>query len=95
MSAIDFPSVRNHHEQAVFDMVLAQRGLYPAVADAELADVACVALNRLPARYIRNTVDFLFYLTEHERAELEQSVHEAVKHAFEFVLARVAMRARA
>lgn len=91
----DFTSIRNHHEQAVFDAVLAQRNVYPAVAGDELlADVACVALNRLPARYIRHPVDFLFYLTERERGELEKSVRDAVKHAFEFVQARVAMRAR-
>jgi Late competence development protein ComFB len=95
MNAIDFSSVRNHHEQAVFDAVLAQRSVYPAVAEAEMADVACVALNRLPARYIRHPVDFLFYLTERERAELDKAVRAAVKHAFEFVQARVAMRARA
>ena len=95
MTAIDFSSVRNHHEQAVFDAVLAQRDVYPAVGETELADVACVALNRLPARYIRHPVDFLFYLTERERADLDKAVREAVKHAYEFVQARVAMRARA
>jgi hypothetical protein len=65
------------------------------VGDPELADVACVALNRLSARYIRHPADFLFYLTERERADLDKAVREAVKHAFEFVQARVAMRARA
>lgn len=95
MSHADFASIRNHHELAVFEAVLAQRTVYPAVADeALLADVACVALNRLPARYIRHSVDFLFYLTERERVDLEKSVRDAVKHAFEFVQARVAMRAR-
>jgi hypothetical protein len=96
MNHVDFSSVRNHHEQAVFDAVLAQREVYPAVDGPEvLADVACVALNRLPARYVRHEVDFLFYLTERERGELESAVREAVKYAFEFVQARVAMRARA
>ena len=95
MSAIDFTTIRNHHEQAVFDAVLVHRDVYPAVAGDELlADVACVALNRLPARYIRHQVDYLFYLSEREREDLEKSVREAVKHAFEFVQARVAMRSR-
>ncbi len=95
MSHVDFASIRNHHEQAVFDAVLAQRHVYPAVDTDELvADVACVALNRLPARYIRHPVDYLFYLTERERSDLEKAVRDAVKHAYEFVQARVAMRAR-
>jgi hypothetical protein len=92
----DFASITNHHEQDVFDAVLARRDVYPAVGgNADLlADVACVALNRLPARYIRHRVDYLFYLTERERAELEIAVDEAVKYAYEFVQARVAMKAR-
>ncbi len=95
MSSTNFTSIHNHHEQAVFDAVVAQQAVYPAVAGAELlADVACVALNRLPARYLRHAVDFLFYLTERERAELDAAVKEAVKFGYEFVQARVAMRAR-
>jgi hypothetical protein len=53
-----------------------------------------VALNRLPTRYIRHQVDLAFYLTEKERQENEKQVNEAVSYAFEFVQARVAMRAR-
>ena len=40
--------------------------------DDLLADVACVALNRLPPRYIRHEVDFAFYLSERERTESER-----------------------
>jgi hypothetical protein len=53
-----------------------------------------VALNRLPPRYIRHAVDYSFYLTERERAENETAINEAVAFAFEFVQAKVAMRAR-
>ena len=94
MSA-DFASIHNFHERAVFEAV--QRGVsrYPQMADDDvLADVACVALNRLAPRYIRHEVDFAFYLTEKERLESERQVEAAVKHAFEFVQARRAMRAR-
>ena len=59
-----------------------------------LPDVACVALNRLGSRYIRHTVDLNFYLTEKERLAIEQTIGEAVTYAFEFVQARIAMRAR-
>lgn len=96
MKLAAFASIHNHNEQIVLDAVLAQRDVYPAVASDELmADVACVALNRLPARYIRHEVDFLFYLSDRERAEQDALVRDAVKHAYEFVQARAAMRARA
>ncbi len=92
----DFSSIHNQNEQAVQAAVLNGRGAHPALAaDAELlADVACVALNRLPARYIRHRVDYAFYLTEHEAAANDSAVADAVKYAFEFVQSRMALRVR-
>ena len=92
----DFASVRNHQERAVYAAVQAQALQYPGLAhDAELlADVACVALNRLPPRYIRHEVDFAFYLSDDERIEGERLLHKTVGQAFGFVQARTAMRAR-
>ncbi|MDH4052638.1 MAG: late competence development ComFB family protein [Rubrivivax sp.] len=95
--SVDFSSVRNHNELAVFDAVTAAIPQYPGLATRGdlLADVACVALNRLPARYIRHAVDLAFYQTERERADSDKALRDAVDFAFGFVQARVAMRARA
>jgi len=51
-------------------------------------------LSRLPPRYIRHEVDFVFYLSDRERLDNDRQVHEAVDFAFGFVQARTAMRAR-
>jgi hypothetical protein len=95
-AAVDFTSVRNHNERAVYDTVLREAPRYPGLAHNPelLADVACVALNRLPPRYIRHEVDFAFYLSERERTESERQLVESVEYAFGFVQARTAMRAR-
>jgi hypothetical protein len=95
-TSVDFSTVHNHHERAVFAAVLALAPRHPGLAGqpALLADVACVALNRLPPRYIRHSVDFSFYLSDRERAEAEQQLDDAVRHAFGYVQARTAMRAR-
>ena len=92
----DFTSVRNHNERAVYDAVMRQAPQFPGVAHSAelLADVACVALNRLPPRYIRHEVDFVFYLSERERGDSDRQLAEAVEYAFGFVQARTAMRAR-
>jgi hypothetical protein len=90
----DYSSVHNHYERPVFEAVSAAAAKYPGVAADLLPDVACVALNRLGARYIRHTVDLAFYLTEKERLHIEQAISDAVLFAFEFVQARAAMRAR-
>jgi hypothetical protein len=95
--SVDFSSVRNHHERAVFAAVIAAAPRFPGLRSEPelLADVACVALNRLPPRYIRHEVDYAFYVSDAERVETERLVHEAVEYAFGFVQARHAMRARA
>lgn len=94
--SIDFNSVRNQNERAVYAAVLVHAEQYPGIGHDEdlLADVACVALNRLPPRYIRHQVDYVFYLSESEREASNQALAEAVDYAFGFVQARTAMRAR-
>lgn len=94
--SVDFSSVRNLHEQAVYALVQQGAARHPYVAaDPELlADVACVALNRLPPRYIRHAADHAFYQREGDQQARERAVHDAVDFAFGFVQARQAMRAR-
>lgn len=89
-----FESIHNFYEQPVLDAVTAAAARYPHLSADLLADVACVALNRLPTRYIRHPVDLAFYMPDKERIENERAIVEAVQHAFEFVQARTAMRAR-
>src|SRR6185369_12169983 len=90
----DFSSIHNHYEQPVFEAVLRTHAHYPQIAAPLLPDVACVALNRLPVRYIRHDVDLAFYLSERERAQQAQAIDEAVRFAFEFVQARTVLGAR-
>ena len=94
MSDADFESIRNHYEQPVLETVGELAPQYPGLRPDLLADVACVALNRLPPRYIRHPVDLAFYMTDKERVDNERAIDEAVRHAFEFVQARSLMRAR-
>ena len=93
---MDIASIHNHHECAVYACVQAMAQHFPHMQDDAdmLADIACVALNRLPPRYIRHDVDFAFFQTERERTETERAIAEAVEFAFGFVQARNAMRAR-
>lgn len=92
--AADFTTLHNYYEKQVVDQVLDLAPNYPLLKRDHLPDVACVALNRLPPRYIRHQVDLAFHMTEKERMDSEQLIQDAVKFAFEFVQARYAMRAR-
>jgi hypothetical protein len=92
----NFDQVHNYYERLVFEEV-ALRAHQPEHMDYTsdmLADVACLALNRLPARYVRHDVDMMFYLTEQERHAIEQSLDEVLKFSFSFVKERMARSAR-
>jgi hypothetical protein len=84
----NFDQVHNYFERLVFEDVARKASEYPDFTMDMLGDVACVALNRLPARYVRHDVDMMFYLTEQERHAIELSMNEALEFAFGFVRAR-------
>lgn len=88
-----FEQVHNYYERLVFEEVARQAHEYPELTPDMLADVACVTLNRLPARYVRHDVDMMFYLTEHERHAIEQSLSESLQFAFNFVRSRASKSA--
>ena len=90
----NFDQVHNYYERLVFEEVAtrAHNESYTHFTPDMLADVACVALNRLPARYVRHDVDMMFYLTEHERHAIELSLEEAMQFAFGFVWERANKR---
>ena len=79
-------NIHNHYERLVLDEVLAYQAKKGTSFDEErLADVVCVALNHLPARYVRHSIDIAFYLTVSERDQMDKLVRNAVKDAFALV----------
>jgi hypothetical protein len=84
----NFEQVHNYFERLVFEEVARRAEAHPEFTLDMLGDVACVALNRLPARYVRHDVDMMFYLTEQERHAIEVSLNEVLEFAFAFVLER-------
>lgn len=81
----NFEQVHNYYERLVFEEVVRRSAQYLDFTTDMLIDVACVALNRLPARYVRHDVDLMFYLTEQERHAIELSMESAMDYAFAFV----------
>jgi len=81
----NFEQVHNYYERLVFEEVARRSQAFTDFTSDMLADVACVALNRLPARYVRHDVDMMFYLTEHERHAIELSLEDSLQFAFRFV----------
>jgi hypothetical protein len=75
--------ISNFYEKLVVDELTSRESLDES--DDVLIDIACVALNQLPSRYFRYSVDMAFYLSATENVKMEEDVKKAVDHAIEFV----------
>lgn len=84
-----FESVHNYYEKLVYEEIL-KALTKDGIAESRdfLEDVACVALNKLPTRYIRHDIDLAFYMTSSEREHMESSVRDAVYQAVDYVMKR-------
>lgn len=79
--------IRNYYEQPVLQLIIAD---YPRARQDRgyLADVACIALNQLPAKYIRHNVDMTFFLSSSEMQEIDNRIKHAVSVAATYVESR-------
>ena len=84
---MDFRSIHNYYEYLTIEY-MKDKSLDEVLTDKNsdfLLDVACYALSRLPARYMRHEIDMAFYLTSAEREKMDQEVRLAVDTAIEFI----------
>ncbi|CCE22399.1 late competence development ComFB family protein [Methylotuvimicrobium alcaliphilum] len=79
-------NINNYYERLVVDQLwsMAQKSKEPLPQDF-IDDVACLALNRLPACYVRSMVDKSSYITDQAYQEMENAVAEAINQAIEQV----------
>lgn len=84
----DVDSIQNYYERLVLQEVALQSNRVQAGDSDFLADVACVALNRLPPRYIRHNVDMSFFMSPQELHEIEEKIKNAVSIALNYVESR-------
>lgn len=83
---MEFTSVHNFYEKRVFEEIMRQNNqLDTPVSKESMEDAACLALNKLPPRYIRFDVDTIFFLGRDETLAINETVFQVVKEALEFV----------
>ncbi len=74
-------TVHNYYERLVFNEI--KEHYTDKIEDENtLADMACLALNRLAPRYIRYDIDMSFYMSGAEHLEIEKRVSKAVRKAY-------------
>lgn len=83
---IDF--IHNYYERLVVEEIFAQSSRVQEGDRDFLADVACVALNRMPPRYIRHDVDMTFFMSPQDIQEISHKVVQAVTDALHYVASR-------
>lgn len=77
-------NIHNYYEKMVADQLTDEFGKDYSDPDY-LADIASVALNRLPPRYYRHEIDMAFYLPPSEHREMEEKVKQAIEEAIEYI----------
>ena len=83
---MSFESIHNYYEILVLEELnIMKQNTELEDNEDYLSDIACVALNQLPARYVRHNVDMVFYMTQQERQQMEQEVKNAVTMAIKYV----------
>jgi hypothetical protein len=83
-----FESIHNRYETAVFDKVREASARFPDLAESQLADAVCVALNALPAHYVRHDVDFSVHTSDVQRQKDITAINQAVESALKLVQSR-------
>jgi len=81
---MSYENIRNHYERLVIDEIRRIETRDELKTDPEiLEDIACVALNHLPSRYVKHSVDLIYYLTLDEKNEMAAKVEDAVSQGYE------------
>ena len=72
---MNFDGIYNYYERLVYDEVMKIQDKHNISFNTDNAeDIACLALNQLPARYVRHSVDAAFYLGGTESAKMDKAV---------------------
>jgi len=85
--------ISNYYEPLVLDKIKELLAATDKTNDnGYIADAACVALNQLPPRYVRHSIDTSFYMTPAENNHIAVIVNSAVINAIDFIDERLDSR---
>lgn len=79
---MNFDAIYNYYERLVFEVIHDALGkAQKSYSQGDIEDIACIALNALPSRYVRHTVDTVYFQSDQERLQMEKDVADAVTSA--------------
>jgi len=83
---MNFDAIYNYHENLVFDAISHEvEKSNRTYSQNEIEDIACIALNALPSRYVRHAVDTVYFQSDDQRISMDRRILDAVKSAIDKV----------
>lgn len=80
-------TITNYYERQVFDEIaIASSKRNLTLNENAILDIACIALNQLPARYVRHQVDTVFYSRDEDNVKMSSEIESAVSNAIDKVM---------
>jgi len=86
--------IHNYYEKLMIEHLVSHPE-YSAFDKEFMADVCCLALTQLPARYIRHEIDMSFYLSSDDRLKMNYQVDQAVQSAIAYLRNKIEHRPNA
>lgn len=80
-------AIHNHYESLLEDEIKVQKLDEQMDADT-LADFRCTALNMLPPRYIRYSVDLAYFTSPNEKQSMTERTRRAVDESLRLISQR-------
>lgn len=80
-------SIQNWYETAVLGKIaqLSKDEKNLDIDSGNWNDVACLALNHLPPRYVCHTVDMSFYMSPQDQSETDRNIENSIQNALAYV----------
>ena len=75
--------VFNYNKQLVCDLLASSD--YDDLSSEDKDDIACIALNHLPAKYISNQIDMSFYLNYDKKEQMGKIAEIAITEAIAYL----------
>ena len=77
-------AIHNYYEELVHERIIETDEYQSGEMDQDhLEDIACIALNQLPTKYVRHSVDLIFYMSQQERNDMYVAVNNAIRNAID------------
>lgn len=78
---MEIEGIHNYYENQVTSTIGAMPHLLSEFDSNQMSDIVCIALNQLPSKYYRHSIDLSFYTSTVEQEKIEREISEAISYA--------------